>query len=122
LPKDIPKEALAFAGYATPAAALESFYWAATRGDAKTLFASVTPETQQKILESFRREGDINDPAWLKARLIQEFSGLGTLHLNDEASISDNQMAINYDGERPGQNVTMIRIGNEWRFSLPAGQ
>jgi cell division protein FtsL len=122
LPKDVPKESLIFSGYTTPASALQSFYWAATRGDVKTLFASVTPETNAKIIAALQREGNVNDPEWLKAQLIKDFGGLGTLHMGDESLISNDQILINYDGERPGQNVTMIRIGNEWRVSLPSDQ
>ena len=119
LPRDISKDALTFSGYATPADALQSFYWAASHGNVKMFFASVTPETNIKIIDSFRSEGDVNDSAWLKARLLDEFGGLETLHVSDESIISDNQILVNYDGERPGQTVTMIKIGDEWRFSLP---
>src|SRR5690348_18234673 len=43
-----PKEAWAFAGYATPEAALQSASWAMKNGDVKAFFASMTPETQKQ--------------------------------------------------------------------------
>jgi hypothetical protein len=118
LPQDIPKDLLTFAGYATPAAALQSAFWAASKGDVKTFFASVTPETNERIIDRIQSQGHINDPVWLKEQIVESFGTLDSLRINNEKVVSENQVFISYDGERQGQNTSMIKIGNEWKFSF----
>ena len=69
LPQDISKESLTFAGYATPVAGLQSTFWAANQGDLKIFFSSITPETQNRIMDELKKEGDVNDSAWMRQQL-----------------------------------------------------
>ncbi len=45
----LTRDSLAFAGYATPEAALQSGMWAFTKADFKTLLASLTPAAAKQM-------------------------------------------------------------------------
>jgi hypothetical protein len=121
-PQDISKDSLKFAGYATPVAALQSAYWAASKGDLKAFFASVTPETNLQIIGKLRNEGDVNDSTWLRQQIVSAFGSVDNLHISNEKMTSENEAFLNYDGERKGQGALMVKIGGEWKFSLQTNQ
>src|SRR6185503_9981007 len=45
---DYPKDALKFAGYASPDSALETWTWAMTKGDKTVMLQSLTPEARKE--------------------------------------------------------------------------
>jgi hypothetical protein len=50
-----PRGSWAFAGYASPEAALQSFFWAANKGDVKTLQGGITDDIQKEISKASPR-------------------------------------------------------------------
>jgi hypothetical protein len=118
IPQEISRNSLKFAGYATPAAALQSCCWAGTKDDLKTLLASMTPESSKQFmseLQDAQKRGEVDDLD-LKAGIILGFGIQNSLRINSE-NVDGNQAFINYDDPdvRPGQIVTLIKIGNEWK-------
>lgn len=117
LPQDISKESLTFAGYATPAAGLQSTFWAGSKGDLKNFFSSITPETRNVLMDELKKEGDVNDSAWMKQQLAAEMGDADILHITGETAISDNEIIIDFSAGGRNQHAEMIKIGNDWKFS-----
>jgi uncharacterized protein (TIGR03435 family) len=51
---DFPKETWAFAGYASPKAALETFFWALNQQDATNVEASMTPGAREDFTKTMQ--------------------------------------------------------------------
>src|ERR1035437_9321473 len=73
-----PKAQLASAGYADPAAALQTALWAMSRGDPDALAASVTPEARSKLTRE----------QWLKHGPPEEELAAATRNIADSLSPS----------------------------------
>ncbi|HXT38398.1 MAG TPA: sigma-70 family RNA polymerase sigma factor [Candidatus Angelobacter sp.] len=120
----IPKESWAFAGYATPEAALQSVAWAMSTGNVKTFFTSLSPETQREYARRF--EGKSDDQ--IAALLSVEISPLQALRL-DRKKISPDGTAgfVLYSEERDDGTartkdeamVTFTNIGGSWKLNEP---
>jgi hypothetical protein len=119
LPQDISKESLTFAGYATPVAGLQSTFWAANQGDLKIFFSSITPETQNRIMDELKKEGDVNDSAWMRQQLANVTGSMDALHITGETVISGSEIMIDFDAGGKNQHAEMIKIGNDWKFARP---
>jgi predicted lipid-binding transport protein (Tim44 family) len=117
IPQEIPRDSLKFVGYATPAAALQSACWAGTKGDLKTLLASMTPESSKQFMTEIQDAQKRGEAENLKEGIIWGFGIQNRLRINSENG-DENQITINYDDTdvRPGQIVTLIKIGNEWKL------
>jgi hypothetical protein len=120
----IPKDAWAFAGYQTPANALESVMWAMKNGDVNTFLSSLTPEAQEEAAKTFEGMSDAEIAAWLQ--LQSEMDGLDTLPLDRVQNVSDTEAAfVLYSEETDDGTVktrdeavaTFMNIGGEWRFT-----
>jgi hypothetical protein len=113
---DFSKESWAFAGYTTPAAAMETWIWAMDKGDKKVMLASLTPDQQpqwQKILDS------ASDTDLAKGAPFTAF------HIVSIESISDEEINLTIvsdlpDGSKTGeQKYTLKQIGTDWKMAGP---
>jgi len=119
LPQEIAKATLEYAGYATPPRALQTFYWSATKGDLKHFFASVTPETNLKILRTLQESGhDLDDTNSIQQNVLDLFSALDTLRIKSVRWGTTNTVLVDYEGEHGEQSAMMVKIGDEWKYAL----
>lgn len=56
LESDFPRSSWTFAGYADPASALETVFWAQSQGNGKMYVESMTPDLQQRLQQQFGKE------------------------------------------------------------------
>ena len=119
----IPRDSWAFAGYASPEAALESVVWAMSKGDLKTLLASVTPETRKLLAQQYAGKPDSE----VGASLVHETVGLAELPLGDKMIASDGSVTFRVAVEETDNGATKTRdeavmsfqyIGGEWKYSV----
>jgi len=112
-----PRDSWAFAGYASPDAALQTFVWAASEGDLKTLLGSVTGEAQKRIEKDL--EGKSEGEASRKA--IDDAINLKSVRVYHRNVQSDDTVIIQagYENGRITyvEKLFMKKIGNEWKLS-----
>jgi hypothetical protein len=112
-----PRDSWAFAGFASPDAALQSSLWAANQGNLKALVASTTGEVQKRIAADF--EGKSDTEASIKA--MDEVSSLKSVRiLNREAQGDDTVVLTTEFEDRTGTHtgkMVMKKVGNEWKVS-----
>jgi RNA polymerase sigma factor (sigma-70 family) len=112
-----PRDSWAFAGYASPDAALQTLLWAASQGDLKTLLGSVTGEAQKRIEKDL--EGKSEGEASRKA--IDDAINLKSVRVYVRNVQSDDTVIIQagYENGRLTyfEKLFMKKIGNEWKLS-----
>lgn len=114
-PGYMPREQWAFAGYATPAASLQSILWSMSQGDLKTLFAGMTPEmkalgdkdwvnkTEQQIADEMKRES-------------QKLAGFQVLK-SEVTEDGATTITVFMDGENKSQKIKFRQLGEEWKMA-----
>jgi hypothetical protein len=118
----ISKEQLAFAGYATPEAALESMVWAVAKGTYDQVTASIDPEVlkdESRALpkrEDFKRQQE-------RTAVFKGMQIVGRKTLDGDRV----ELKVKVDGEPlPNSSVDrsayviepMVKVGNEWKSSF----
>jgi hypothetical protein len=118
--KSFPRSSWKNAGYADPASALETIFWAQTCGDGKTYLASMTPELQQRLQQQFA--GDLAKQGvsleeFFSLRSKQHIGPVTGLYIWGQKTFS-NQLLLRVWIPGKGKNTTfkMRKIGNEWRL------
>ena len=115
-----PKAQLALAGYADPAAALETALWAMSRGDADALAASVTPEARSKLTrEQWLKHGPPEEELAAATRNIADsLSPSSGFYLVGQNLVSQDQATLDvyFEGEGKTRKAALKRIGDEWKF------
>jgi hypothetical protein len=141
---DFPRSSWANAGYADPASALETYFWASSRNDGKTILASMSPDYQneeqqaygdviQKLGISFEEfvsrfyasnVAGITGFRILKSEAMSVPEGWrpGTARLTDYQNlhpdaVSEDQVHLHLSiaGKPDEQVFVMKKIGNEWK-------
>jgi len=117
---DFPKEAWAFAGYATPEAAFRSTVWALSNGEVKTLFASMTPDELSRSQDLWKDKTEEEIAANGKA----EFEKIKGFRILKKEALSDDEVVLTLyvDGlspDEPTPRMKLVRIGNEWKSAGP---
>jgi RNA polymerase sigma factor (sigma-70 family) len=112
---DLPKESWAFAGYADPQSAFQSFLWASTTRDAKKMLESFAPEAreeaktpadEQRMVEII----DGNVSKWAGVRILRQQSPA-----EDEIVYT---LTVRYvGGNETTLKMDMKRIGSEWKYN-----
>jgi len=112
----VPKESWAFAGYATPEAAVQTMVWAWSNRDGETLLASSTPEGRKKFEKDF--EGKPASEAL--AAFPIDLSKASYYQLYNKKEVSDDEVTFTVAFDLPfhigySQIVTMKKVGSEWK-------
>jgi hypothetical protein len=105
-----PKEAWAFAGYATPESAMHTWIWAMDKGDKKAMLDSLIPEEQtqwKKMLESqSMSKSPFNAYSFVTKEMISDEEATLTV-------VSDFP-----DGRHTGnQKMSLKKIGDDWKIA-----
>ena len=115
-----PRGAWAFAGYASPDAALQTYLWSANNGDLKALRASATGEVRKQMDEELggKSETEVSNMA------RDHIASLKSVRvLNREVQADDAVVLTAVFEERTNtQTVKLLmkKVGNDWKFSGPA--
>jgi RNA polymerase sigma factor (sigma-70 family) len=117
-----PKDAWAFAGYATPEAAFQSTMWAKASGDVNTFLSSQTAQVKSELETNYvKGETDEDKSAFLKSSCLQ-FKGFQLLN---EIPIGDDQVMLQTRMDiADGTNThkfydiaVMKNVDGQWRSS-----
>jgi hypothetical protein len=110
VPDYLPRASWAFAGYADPDAALQSCLWTWSRGDPKTVMASITPAHRAQW--GFKSDEEI---AKQIARNLSHARGFRILERQD-VSASECRLTVSDAEVRQKVGFCYKRIGSEWKF------
>ena len=114
-----PRGSWAFAGYANPDTALQSYFWAANKGDLKALRASATGDVRKQMDEA--SGGKSETDAAISAR--NNVAGLkSVLVLKREVQADDAVMITTaFENGTNTQTVKLLmkKVGNDWKLSTP---
>ncbi len=113
-----PKENWAFAGYATPEAALQSVVWAMREGDTKTFLASVTPEEMARMEKEWGNKSE----AQISADARKGADKISSVRILERKVLSDDEVVLSLyaeGGDDKIQKISMKRFGAEWKLAGP---
>ena len=112
-----PRNSWAFAGYASPDAALQSSLWAANNGDAKAVLAGTTGELQKRIEADLSTKSE-NETS---AKAMDEVSGLQSVRILDRAVQPDGTVLLTVSFEGPYDTHTgkliLQQVGSDWKIA-----
>jgi len=110
----IAKENWAFAGYATPEAALQSVAWAMREGDPKTMLSAVTDDEKARMGKEWANKSE----AEISADNNKGMSKITGFRILEKKIISDDEVVLSVYAEGKGDmtKFSIKRIGNEWKF------
>jgi hypothetical protein len=115
-----PRDSWAFAGYASPEAALQTSLWAANTGDLSALAASVTGDVRKMM------EKDLGDKSASEASIkaMDVMMNLKSVRvLNREVQSDDTVVLTAAMEDRTQTHTTKLllkKVGNDWKVSGPA--
>jgi hypothetical protein len=112
----VTREKWTFAGFATPEAALQSFFAGLATGDPEQLILCMGP---QAALD-FRKQL-ANDPEKVRKDFAEEFGKLGQtsgFRITGSRNLGDNKIELNVQVAADGKSMPLplIRIGEEWKI------
>jgi hypothetical protein len=111
----VPRESWAFAGYATPEAALQSAIFSMSQGDVQTFMASLSPEEAQRMQKSFESKTpeQVAQEGQREMAKVKSFQVLGREDLAPDRVV----LQVYAAGEGRVQRVLMQKIGEEWKWA-----
>ncbi len=109
-----PKESWQFLGYATPEAALQSQFYAASQGDVTNFLASITGKMRAQVEQDLADKSE----AEVAERFQHEMAGLQSVRILEQTHPSENEVVITVTFEGPNRKsegtLTLNKIGNDW--------
>lgn len=112
-----PRKSWAFAGYASPDAALQSSLWAADNGDVKAVLASATGQLRDSMEKDLSGKSE-NE---MSARIMDEVNGLQSVQILDRAVQPDGTvvLTVQLQGQNDTQTGKLVlqQVGNEWKIA-----
>jgi RNA polymerase sigma factor (sigma-70 family) len=117
----ITKDQLAFAGYATPEASLQSMTWAMLNGSYEQSIAALAPEMQQQELNDPKNREQFESGQKMMAPLFKGMQVLARKKVaEDRVELKvklDAGPLPNSDQKAPEFSIQpMVKIGNEWKL------
>ena len=110
----VPLSGLAFAGYTTPEAALESVLWAERETNINAYLTSLVPDTQQAEQERLQTQFDrgVAQPFFHDGNFVTGFQVVET------NGLSDDRVAVTFYVGGNNQTIKLVakKIGNEWKL------
>jgi hypothetical protein len=118
----LAKKQMAFTGYTTPEAALQTIIWTAIKGDSDKAFACLSPDTQAEINNKPNGRRKFN--ADIK-RIGQQLKGM---QITARKTLADDkvELKVKLDVTDPSKNggpmpdflvAPFVKVGGEWKFS-----
>ena len=114
---DYPKDALKFAGYASPDAALETWTWAMTRGDKTVMLLTLTPEARTVWEKSWAGKTDEQ----MKAEVAKGAAKFSGYTIKKREVISDDEIVVHLTliGSDQIRKLDIRKIGTDWKIAGP---
>lgn len=112
------KENWAFAGYASPEAALQSIAWAMREGDTKAFLAAVTAEERERMEKEWGNKSE----AEVSADARKGTEKVKNIRILERKAISDDEVVLSIyaeGGDDHVQKMSMKRFGTEWKLAGP---
>ena len=129
---DLPKESWAFVGRATPEAALQSLFWAKTRGDLRTIQAGYTPATWEVIQDYFKEHPDeYRGEADLGVVDSNSMRNIRAFYIKRKEQLSEKEVSLEVvqeggiyarlakEGKPYVAPMYMTNIHGEWKLGSP---
>ena len=111
-----PKASWAFAGYASPEAALQTYFWAMNKQDTTNLYASMTPGAREEFTKGQQDAGQTEAQFFRElAPVLKKFSGYRILEIQPVAADEFDLIIAIEDGPNKSDNMTVKRVGTEWK-------
>lgn len=114
---DYPKETWAFAGYASPDSALESWAWAFSQGERKVMLQCLVPEAQTILERELAGKSDGAIKA-LAAQIAAKDKGY-TIQSREIISGDDVILHISEYGSDRLTRIELKKIGSDWKLTGP---
>jgi len=115
-----PRGSWAFAGYASPDAALQTSLWAANNGELKALLDSTTGDLQKMVEKDLAGKSESE----AAVRAMDEVARLQSVRLLNREVQADGTVVLTAafeDGtDTHTSKLLMKQIGNDWKISGPA--
>ena len=119
----LDRKQLAFAGYATPEATLQSMFWAANNGNGDQLFACFSPEAQAAIGKEPNGRKNFDDGV-KKSAQAQSIKGL---QITARKVLADDQVELKFKLDTSAQPKNggpipdflvqpLVKFGGEWKI------
>ena len=114
-----PRGSWAFAGFASPEAALQSSLWAASKGDLKTFLGGTTGEMQKMVEKDFegKSESEAADRAVAETTKFKSVSVLNSEAQSDDGVVLT--VAFEEGADTHTTKLFMQKVGNDWKLSGP---
>jgi hypothetical protein len=112
---DYPKDALKFAGYTSPDAALETWTWAMSRGDKTVMLQTLTPEVR-KVWEKMLA-GKTDEQ--MKSEAAEATAKLAGYTIQKREVISADEVVIHFTmiGKKDVAKMDVKKIGGDWKIA-----
>ena len=112
-----PRDSLAFKGYASPDAALQSLVWAGNNGDLKTMLASTTGDARKEMEQQFGGKPETE----ASIRVMDDTAGLKSVRLLNRDVQADDTVVLTaaFEDRTDTQTLKLLlkKVGNEWKLS-----
>ena len=114
---DYPKDALKFAGYASPDSALETWTWAMTKGDKTMMLQTLTPEARKECEKLLAGKTDEQ----MKAEAARGAAKLSGYTIQKREVISTNEVIVHFSmiGSDQVLKMDVKKIGADWKIAGP---
>lgn len=115
----LPKESWAFVGFADPDSTVQSAAWAMSRGDFRTLLASLTPAQRANWEKQFQDRSE-QEIALMMAN-NKDYKNMTGYQITNRDIISEHDMVVSLYQQGPDRTIQMVlkRIGDEWKLDGP---
>jgi cell division protein FtsB len=116
----VAKDTWANAGFATPEATLQTFFWAAQQGDLQRLAECMTPESRRGFEKEFEGKTDEQRRKMFEegfARVLR----IPGYRVAERQQTSDDKVTLSLQAAAGGRTIQfpVQRIGNEWKIGEP---
>jgi len=108
-----PRDSWNFVGYVSPAAALQSYFWAASKGDVESFRATITGDAQKSM--------ELQPESIAQAFVSAQVAGLKSVRVLHREVQADDTVVLTTAFEKETGNevrsLLMKKVGTEWKFS-----
>jgi hypothetical protein len=117
-PATFPRESWTFAGYGTPEASLQSFFWGMSKGDRQIILGSFTGKAAAELKEQFARQ-PLSESEFSAG--TKRFSGFQIISKevvsNDEVLLE--VMPSSSETNIKSEIMKLQRVATEWKLAPP---
>jgi hypothetical protein len=112
-----PKDSWQFLGYATPDAAAQSQFYAASRGDARAFLSAVTGEMQKEV----EKDLDGKTESEMSAKMKEEADNFQSVRVLNRETLSEDTTALTVAMQGPtgteNAKLILMKTGNDWKLA-----